>query len=148
MLERRWKNIILSVLGSLGISLTQNCTFCKLDSWSPGAGFIPIISTKVINQINKGKLFKNKLSFMHTNRFNKFFKIWVQLCLGAIPRLPVFYLEFSMIQPFLWAFPIARTFFHTTHHHSSSKIFNTFWTNFINVIAYKSYSFWFYRIWR
>ena len=31
-------------------------TFLKLDSWSPGAGFIPIISTKGINQIKKGKL--------------------------------------------------------------------------------------------
>ena len=31
-------------------------TFLKLDSWSPGVGFIPIISTKGINQIKKGKL--------------------------------------------------------------------------------------------
>ena len=31
-------------------------TFLELDLWSPGAGFIPIISTKVINQIKKGKL--------------------------------------------------------------------------------------------
>ena len=31
-------------------------TFLKLDWWSPGAGFIPIISTKGINQIKKGKL--------------------------------------------------------------------------------------------
>ena len=30
--------------------------FLKLDSWSPGAGFIPVISTKEINQIKKGKL--------------------------------------------------------------------------------------------
>ena len=28
----------------------------KIDSWSPGAGFIPIMSTKRINQIKKGKL--------------------------------------------------------------------------------------------
>ena len=29
-------------------------TFFKLDSWSPGAGFIPIISTKGIDQKKKG----------------------------------------------------------------------------------------------
>ena len=52
-------------------------TFIKLDLWSPGAGFIPIISTKVINQIKKGKL-EEKKSFMHTKRFNTFFKRWVQ----------------------------------------------------------------------
>ena len=31
-------------------------TFLKLDTWSPGAVFIPNISTKGINQIKKGKL--------------------------------------------------------------------------------------------
>ena len=41
-----------NLLGSLGIAPT----FLKLDSWSPGMGSIPIISTKVINQIKKGKL--------------------------------------------------------------------------------------------
>ena len=64
-------------------------TFLKLDSWSPGAGFIPIISTKGINQIKKGKLLK-KLSFMHTKRFNTFFKGWVKFRVGAISRLPSF----------------------------------------------------------
>ena len=34
---------------------TRLPTFLKLDSWSPGAGFIPIISTKGINQIKKKK---------------------------------------------------------------------------------------------
>ena len=29
-------------------------TFLKLDSWSPGAGFISIISTKGINLLKKG----------------------------------------------------------------------------------------------
>ena len=38
--------------GSLGIAPT----FLKLDSWSPVAGSIPIISTKGINQIKKEKL--------------------------------------------------------------------------------------------
>ena len=31
-------------------------TFLNLDSWSSGKGFIPIISTKRINQIKKDKL--------------------------------------------------------------------------------------------
>ena len=38
--------------GSLGIAPA----FLKLYLWSPGASFIPIISTKGINHINKGKL--------------------------------------------------------------------------------------------
>ena len=31
-------------------------TLLKLDTWSPGAGFIPIMSTKGIDQIKKGNL--------------------------------------------------------------------------------------------
>ena len=62
----------LVVLHTRGIAHT----FLKIYSWSPGAGFIPIISTK--------------LSFMHTKRFNTCFKKWVQFCVGAIPRLPYF----------------------------------------------------------
>ena len=42
-------------------------TFLKLDWWSPGAGFIPIIFTKGINQIKKGNL-----SFMPTIFFINF----------------------------------------------------------------------------
>ena len=38
--------------GSCGIAPT----FLKLDLWSQGASFIPIISTKGINQRKKGKL--------------------------------------------------------------------------------------------
>ena len=45
-------------------------TFLKLDSCSPGAGFIPIISTKGINQIKKGNC--KKKNFMHTKRFITF----------------------------------------------------------------------------
>ena len=65
-------------------------TFLKLNSWSPGLGFIPIISTKRINQIDQKhwKIARKKLSFMHTKRFNTFFKRWVQFRVGAIPRLP------------------------------------------------------------
>ena len=54
-----WLQLIQSLLcnhnfGSHGIAPT----FLKLDSWSPGAGFIPIISTKGINPIKKGKLWE------------------------------------------------------------------------------------------
>ena len=51
--------------------------FLKLDLWSLWADFIPIISTKGINQIKKEKL-QIKLCFMHIKRFHNFFKIWVQ----------------------------------------------------------------------
>ena len=43
--------LVCKEIGSLGIAPT----FLKLDSLSPGAGFISIISTKGINQIKKGK---------------------------------------------------------------------------------------------
>ena len=35
-------------------------TFLNLEWWSPGAGFIPIISTKGINQIKKEKFYTYK----------------------------------------------------------------------------------------
>ena len=63
-------------------------TFLKLDSWSSGAGFIPIISTKGRNQIEKGNYKKRKFFFIHIKRFIIFFRIWVQFRVGAIPRLP------------------------------------------------------------
>ena len=63
-------------------------TFLKLDSWTPGAGFI----LNYIHQGNKsdkeGKTVRKKLCFMHTKRFNKFSKRLVQFRVGAIPRLP------------------------------------------------------------
>ena len=78
---------ICILFGLLGIAPTRNCAhFLKLDSWSLGAGFIPIISTKGINEIKKGNC--NKKNFRHTKRFIKFFKIWLQFRVGAIPRLP------------------------------------------------------------
>jgi len=57
-----------------------------LDSWSLGAGFY----SYYIHQGNKSdkerKIVRKKLSFMHTKRFNTFFKRWVQFHVG--PRLP------------------------------------------------------------
>ena len=40
------------IFESLGIAPT----FLEFGSWSPGAGFIPIISTIGMNHIKKGKL--------------------------------------------------------------------------------------------
>ena len=60
--------------------------FLKFYLQSPGAVFIPIISTKRINQIKK--IVRKKFKFMHTKRFNTFFKRWVQFRVGSIPRLP------------------------------------------------------------
>ena len=59
-------------------------TFLKLDSWSPGAVFIPIISTKGMNQIKKGNC-KKKYQF---NAYKKIYYIIENI--GAIPRLPDF----------------------------------------------------------
>ena len=64
-------------------------TFLKMDSWSSGAGFIPIISTKGINQIKKGNC-KKIISFMHTKRFIIcIFKKWVQFRVVTISLLPL-----------------------------------------------------------
>ena len=59
--------------------------FLKLDSWSPGAFFIPIISTKEISKIRKKRKIRKlqEKSVMHTKRFNTFVKdgcnsVWMQ----------------------------------------------------------------------
>jgi len=41
------------------------------------------------NKSDKERKFVSK-SFIHTKRFNNFFKRWVQCRVGAIPRLPYF----------------------------------------------------------
>ena len=77
---------------SLGIAPTQTCThFLKIGFVVAGAGFITFISTKGVNQIKKENC-KKKSSFMHTKRFNTFFKRWVPFRVGAIPRLLLLYL--------------------------------------------------------
>jgi hypothetical protein len=47
-----------------------------------------------IHQGNKSdkerKIVRKKIGFMHTKRFNNFFKRWVQFRVGAIPRRPFF----------------------------------------------------------
>ena len=78
------------VWGSRRIAPTRKCThFLKLDLWSPRAGFIPIISSKEINQIRKGNC-KKKAKFYAYKWCNTFFKRRVQFRVGAIPRLPIF----------------------------------------------------------
>ena len=54
-------------------------TFLKLDSWSLGAGFIPIITSNSM---------KKKIKFMHTKRFNTFSKNVYNPVLGSNPRIP------------------------------------------------------------
>ena len=62
-------------------------TFLNLDSWSPGAGFIPIITSNVY-KLDKGKNnSRKKISFMHTKTFNAVFKNGFNPVLGSIPRL-------------------------------------------------------------
>ena len=42
------------------------------------------------NKLDKErKIVRKKLSFMHTKRFNIFFKKWVQFRVGDIPHLPI-----------------------------------------------------------
>ena len=48
------------LVGLLGIAPT----FLKLVLWSPGAGFIPIISTKRINQKKKENCKKKKVLYI------------------------------------------------------------------------------------
>ena len=57
-------NWVLLVLQPHGITPT----FLKLDSWSPRAGFIPIMSTKEINQIKKGKC-RGKKCFAYKKKY-------------------------------------------------------------------------------
>ena len=64
-------------------------TLLKLDSWSPGAGFIPIINIKCI-KLDKGKkkLREKKKVFCIQKTFNTFFKNGFNPVLGSIPCLP------------------------------------------------------------
>ena len=60
-------------------------TFLKLDSWSPGDGFIPIITSNVSNQI---KECKKKKSLCILKTFNAIIENGFNPVLGSIPRLP------------------------------------------------------------
>ena len=54
--------VVPFVLHPYGIATTV----LKLDSWSPGAGFIPTITNNILNYIKKEKLLEKKLSLMDT----------------------------------------------------------------------------------
>ena len=80
-------------------------TSLKLESWSPGAAFIPIVSTKGIIQRKKEKFVRKKQNFMHIKRFNILFKYGCQFRVGAIPRLlysPLFIFFSLIIQIITW----------------------------------------------
>ena len=65
-------------------------TFLKLDSWSPGAGFIPIITSNLLNYIKKIEFKKEKKSVLCLQKtFNAVFKNGFNHVLGSIPRLPL-----------------------------------------------------------
>ena len=63
-------------------------TYLKLDSWSPGAGFIPIITSNILNYIKKKEFKKKKQFYAYKKHLAQFLKL-VQSRLGSIPRLPV-----------------------------------------------------------
>ena len=54
IMSKTHKNLVYLVLHLHEIAPT----FLKVDSWSPGAGYIPIISTKGINQVKKEKILR------------------------------------------------------------------------------------------
>ena len=69
--------------GLLGIGPT----FLKLDSRSPEVGFVPIISTKGINEIKKGNC-KKKTKFHEYKKIYYIFRNMGAIRVGAIPLLP------------------------------------------------------------
>ena len=64
--------------------------FLKLESWSLGADFNPIITSQCI-KLDKGrKNVRNKNNFINTKRFNSFFlKNGFNPVLGSIQRPPL-----------------------------------------------------------
>ena len=79
--------------GSLSIAPTRNFTlFLKIGFVVAGGGFY----SYYIHQGNKSdkerKIVRKKLSFMHTKRFNIFFKRWVQFRVGGIT---IFFIDSS-----------------------------------------------------
>ena len=57
-------------------------TFLKLDSWSPGAGFIPIITSNTLNYIKKKRIQEKKTVLCIQKTFNAVIKNWFNLVLG------------------------------------------------------------------
>ena len=72
-------------------------TFLKLDSGSPGAGFIPIITSNILNYIKKKEFNKKKTVLCIQKTFNTVFKNGFNLVLGSIPRLPIKGFKYLMV---------------------------------------------------
>ena len=58
-------------------------TFLKFDSWSPGAGSIPIITSNILNYIKKKRIQEKKQFYAYKNHLTQFLKMglilfWVQ----------------------------------------------------------------------
>ena len=62
-------------IGSLDIAPTRNCTnFLKIEFVVAGGGFISYFISKGNKSDKEKKIVRNKLSFIHTKRFNTFLK--------------------------------------------------------------------------
>ena len=76
-------NRVPTVLNSHGIKPT----FLKFDWWWPGADFIPIIYSNVLNYIKKERMYKKKALYIQKT-FYAIFKDGFNPVLGSIPRPP------------------------------------------------------------
>ena len=76
---------------SFGIAPTRNCTnFLNFGFVVARGGFYSHYIHKGNKSDKESKIVRKKINFMHTKRFNTFFKRWVQFRVGAIPRLLYF----------------------------------------------------------
>ena len=55
--------------------------FLKLDLWSPGTGFIPIIISSILNYIKEKRIQEKKTVLWLAKHLSQFLK-WVQSCFG------------------------------------------------------------------
>jgi hypothetical protein len=67
-------------------------TFLKLDSWSPGAGFIPIINFNVLNWETKTEFKKKNQFYAYKKHLTQFFKKVVQFHAYRIFDLLIIYI--------------------------------------------------------
>ena len=70
------------------------CThFLKIGFVVAGGGFYSYYIRHGNKSDKERKIVRKKLCSMHTKRFNTFFKRWVQVRVGAIPRLQDLYVQ-------------------------------------------------------
>ena len=74
-------------------------TFLKSDSWSPGAGFIPIITYNIIKSDKERNNVRKKSVLCIQKTFNTIFKNGLNPVWGSFPRLPFkrYFFLFSFI---------------------------------------------------